>query len=125
VLIVDDGDSARRALRLRLDGLDDLTVVAEARNAEEAAQQLLDDCADVALLSGTGPNIDWSDAVGKLKQQCGDVKVVVLAPYEQDAARAIDAGASAHLLKESDVGVLADAIRRVVARRKPQSKRSN
>jgi DNA-binding NarL/FixJ family response regulator len=115
VLIIDNGDSVRRALRLRLEGLADLKVVAEDGTVKDAVRMLQDDCADVALLSGSGPGVDWGQAVRKVKQQCDEVKVVVLTSYEQDAMRALDAGASAHLLKETEVGALADAIRRVVA----------
>jgi DNA-binding NarL/FixJ family response regulator len=117
VLIIDDGDSVRRALRLRLEGLADIEVVAEVGTVSDAVGKLLDDCADVALLSGRGPGIGWGEAVRKIKQQCDEVKVVVLTSYEQDAMHALDAGASAHLLKEAEVSVLADAIRRVAAGR--------
>ena len=113
VLIVDNGDSLRRALRLRLDGLPDIEVVTEASTVSDAVPLLLDDCADVVLLSGTSPGIAWGEAVRTIKQHCHQVKVVVLTSYEQESAPALEAGASAHLLKESDVGVLADAIRRV------------
>jgi DNA-binding NarL/FixJ family response regulator len=68
------------------------------------------------LLSGSGPRIDWAEAVKNVKQHCNEIKVVVLAPYEQDAATALEAGASAQLLKEIEVSVLADAIRSVVSK---------
>ena len=105
----------RRALRLRLEGLADVDVVAEASTVSDAVRKLLDDCADVALLSGSAPGIDWGAAVRRIKQQCNEVKVIVLASYRQDAMLALEAGASAQLLKETEVGVLADAIRRVAA----------
>lgn len=115
LLIIDDGDSVRRALRLRLEGLTDMKVVAEAGTVSDAVRKLLDGCADVALLSGVSPGIDWGDAIGKIKQSCDEVRVVVLTSYEQDSMQALDAGASAHLLKEADVTVLAETIRRVIA----------
>jgi DNA-binding NarL/FixJ family response regulator len=115
VLIIDDGESMRRALRLRLEGMDDMEVVAEASTVSDAVGKLLDGCADVALLSGSAPRIDWGAAVRRIKQQCDQVKIVVLTSYQQDAMHALEAGASAHLLKETEVGALADSIRRVVA----------
>jgi DNA-binding NarL/FixJ family response regulator len=119
VLIIDDGESMRRALRLRLEGLADMEVVAEASTISDAVRKLLEDCADVALLSGSGPGIDWGAAVRRIKQQCNEVKVIVLTSYQQDAIRALEAGASAHLLKETEVGALANSIRRVVAEHWP------
>jgi DNA-binding NarL/FixJ family response regulator len=115
VLIVDDGESMRRALRLRLEGLSDIRVVAEAGTPAEAVHQVMEQCpdVDVAIVSCTAPGTDYIEAARRIKDQCDGLRVVVLAPYDEGAERALAAGASAHLLKETDIGLVADAIRLV------------
>lgn len=114
MVIVDDGEAMRRVLRIRLASLDEVEVVGEAATVSEAVKLVAEYRPEVVLLSGTGSSINLADAVRKMKGQYEDVKIVVLAPYEQSAAEALKAGASAHLLKETDIGILAEAIRRVV-----------
>jgi DNA-binding NarL/FixJ family response regulator len=114
LLIVDEGDAIRRALRMRLASLDGVTVVNEVGTVAEALQLVAKDCPHVVLL-GVGHAFDIVDSVRVIRRRCELVKVVVLAPYEFDGAEALSAGASAHLLKEADVDVLGAAIRKAVS----------
>jgi DNA-binding NarL/FixJ family response regulator len=123
VLIVDDGEPMRRALRLRLEGQSDIRVVGEARAASEAVRQLRESCSDIdiAIVSFTAPSMDYAEAVATIKNYCDGLGILVLTPYEDGAERALAAGASAHLLKETDTAVLVAAIKRIVEWRQSSS----
>lgn len=117
VLIVDDAEPMRRAMRLRLAGLADIQVVGEAGTASEAVRHVAESCpqVDVAIVSCTAPGTNHVEDVARIKSQCDGLEIIVLAPYEDGAERALAAGANAYLLKETDIGVVADAIRLVAA----------
>lgn len=105
----------RRALRLRLAGLDDIQVVGEAGTPFEAVRKVMESCpdVDVAIVSCTAPGMDYVEAVESIKSRCDGLSIVVLAPYEEGAHSVVAAGASAYLLKETDIALVADAIRLV------------
>jgi DNA-binding NarL/FixJ family response regulator len=99
---------------MRLDDLDEVEVIGEAGTVPDAVQLAVEHSPDVALLSDTGHGMDLEEAIETLKRHCDSVRVIVLVPYEDDAAKVLSAGASAHLLKESGVATLGAVIRKVV-----------
>jgi DNA-binding NarL/FixJ family response regulator len=102
-------------MRLRLAGLADIQVVGEARTASEAVRHVAESCpqVDVAIVSCTAPGTNHVEDVARIKSQCDGLEIIVLAPYEDGAERALAAGANAYLLKETDIGLVSDVIRLV------------
>jgi DNA-binding NarL/FixJ family response regulator len=118
VAIADDQALVRAGLRLLLEGEDDMEVVDEARDGEEAVAVALRSLPSVILMDIGMPGIDGIDATRRIvaDPSAVDVKVVILTTWETDERifEALRAGASGFLLKDSDPDDLLRAIRVVV-----------
>lgn len=113
VLLVDDHELTRGALRQLLELTPDIEVVGEASDGEEAmsAVQLLSP--DIVLMDIKMPGRDGLVAARQLQQDRGFTgKVILLTMYAQYSPQAIEAGASAYLLKTAKRDEIAEAIRR-------------
>lgn len=117
VLVADDHDLIRKALRDLIDNEPDLEVVGEASDGlsvERRARELLP---DVVLMDVRMPGIDGVEATRRIVANpgAGGVKVLVLTTFEQDenVLRSIRAGASGFLGKGADADTLVQAIRTV------------
>jgi DNA-binding NarL/FixJ family response regulator len=115
VLLADDHDLFRRALRQTLEAVSDMEVVAEAVDgltAIESARQVLPDvvCMDVNM-----PGLDGVDATVRLLDVQPDVKVIGLSAHFDLhlVARMISAGAHGYVIKHSAGVELVLAIRTV------------
>jgi DNA-binding NarL/FixJ family response regulator len=117
ILLVDDQALFRSGLRMLLDSQDDLEVVGEAANGEEAVAfaEALDP--DVVLMDIRMPRVDGVTATERLAERGVRPKVLVLTTFDLDeaAARAIRAGASGFVLKDADPEFLLAAVRTVHA----------
>jgi DNA-binding NarL/FixJ family response regulator len=119
VLIVDDHALIREGIASLLDGNDDITVVGSAGDAAEALERCGELGAEVVLMDLSMPGIDSASATATatalLRKRYPQVEVVVLTGYGNDLSvrLAIQAGASACLLKTVGGDELADAIRGV------------
>lgn len=119
VLIADDHAIVREGLKHILSETDDLLVVGEADDGAEALH-LARQCAwDVFLLDITMPNRNGIDTLKQLKKEFPRLPVLILSmhPEEQYAVRALKAGASGYLTKQS-TEQLVTAIRQVAGGRK-------
>jgi DNA-binding NarL/FixJ family response regulator len=113
VVLADDHAILRQGLRAILEAEADLEVVGEAGNVQDAVA--LSRClqpdiviTDVSFANGSGIH-----AIGQLRRECVDVRVVMLTGHnsEECVRDAIAAGAHAYILKDSPVSVLLRAIR--------------
>jgi DNA-binding NarL/FixJ family response regulator len=103
VLCVDDHRLMREGL-VRIVGLQpDIVVVAEARNGEEAVEQFLTHRPDVTLMDMQMPVMSGLQAIRAIRRAEPDARVVVLTMYQgdEDIYRALQAGATSYLLKDS------------------------
>ncbi|WP_123670479.1 response regulator [Actinocorallia herbida] len=101
-MIVDDHAVVRAGLRALLAGEDDLELVAEASDGEEAVRRAALDAPDVVLMDlRLDGGIDGVEATRRVLALPAPPHVLVLTTYDSDAdlARAIDAGATGYLLK--------------------------
>ena len=115
VLVVDDQEVIRQGLRHILELEDDMSVVGDCASAEEVFAQVNKLGPDIILMDGDMPKMDGIEATRELKRNgfsC-DAVVVIFADRGDDLIRALEAGASGYLLKDTKRQELADAIRQV------------
>jgi DNA-binding NarL/FixJ family response regulator len=113
LLIADDHPIVRAGFEGMLAGQPDLEVVGEAENGEEAvtlAQRLRP---DVVLMDLRMPVVDGVEATNRIKEGDPKANILVLTTYDSDAdiLRAIEAGATGYLLKDTPREYLFRAIR--------------
>jgi len=115
VFIADDHAIVREGLKQILAETSDMVVAGEAANGREVLDQMREDDWDVILLDISMPGRDGLDALKQLKHEKPGVPVLILSMYpeEQYAVRALRAGASGYLTKESAPEELVAAIRKV------------
>lgn len=113
VLLVDDHPVVRAGLRALLASHDGVEVVAEAASGEEAVASAADAKPDVVLMDlRLGAGIDGATATARITAMPDPPRVVVLTTYDTDAdiLRAVEAGASGYLLKDTAPQVLIDSV---------------
>lgn len=115
VLIADDQALIRVGFRLVLEAEDDLEVVAEAGDGQEAADLAVRLRPDVVLMDVRMPILDGIAATALIARLAPDTRVLVLTTFDLDeyAFGALDAGASGFLLKDAQRAELTSAIRAV------------
>ncbi|WP_269305041.1 response regulator [Aeromicrobium sp. HA] len=117
VALVDDQQMVRAGFRMLVDSQDDLMVVGEAGDGEEALRLLAEVEADVVLMDVRMPRLDGVEATRRLAPGDEGPRVIVLTTFDLDeyAFAALRAGASAFLLKDAAPPDLLAAIRAVHA----------
>ena len=112
VLLVDDHQLVREGLKRMLELDEDIEVVGEAANGEDAITQAELLSPDVILMDIKMPGMDGIAATRQLKQKMPDVKVIMLTLYDSEyVTQAIEAGASGYILKDAKQEQLIQAIR--------------
>jgi DNA-binding NarL/FixJ family response regulator len=117
VMICDDHALFRRGLVMVLEAEDDIDVVAEAEDGEDAVRKVAEFVPDVVLMDVRMPGIDGIEATRRIGDTVPSTKIVMLtvSDEESDLYEAIKAGASGYLLKEISIEEVATAVRAVVA----------
>jgi NarL family two-component system response regulator LiaR len=113
VMIVDDHLMVRDGLKVFLSTYDDLDVVAEADNGEQAVQLCPQVRPDVVLMDILMPNMDGPTATTLIRASCPDIQVIALTSFAEEdlVQQALQSGAIGYLLKDVRADKLADAIR--------------
>jgi DNA-binding NarL/FixJ family response regulator len=113
VLIADDQALVRSAFRMILESRDDLTVVGEAGDGEQAIRLVEQTRPDVVLMDVRMPGLDGVAATARLTAAPDAPKVIILTTYdlEEPLYAALRAGASGFLLKDVRPADLVEAIR--------------
>jgi two-component system, NarL family, response regulator DesR len=117
VLIAEDQTMVLGALAALLDIEEDITVVGQARDGKRALALAHEQRPDVVLTDIEMPVVSGLDLAAELKHVGHPARVIILTTFARPGylRRALDAGASGYLLKDSPSDKLADAIRRVHA----------
>jgi len=111
-IIVDDEALARRGLKLRLSGRDDVEVIAEARNGHEALDMIREYEPDLVFLDIQMPGMDGFGVLRELSAE--DMPAVVFVTAFNDyAIKAFEANALDYLLKPIEDDRLSEALDRV------------
>ena len=120
VLIADDHAILRRGLRDIIEETDDIRVVAEAESSAETLKNVRAQRCNVVLLDISMPDRNGIDTLGIIKKEHPAVAVLMLSTYPENqyAIRALRAGASGYLTKQSAPAQLVSAIRQVALGKK-------
>jgi two-component system invasion response regulator UvrY len=120
ILIADDHAIVRSGLRQILSDSPDLVVTGEAENGVEAMHKLRDGSFDLVLMDVSMPDRNGIDTLKLVRKEFPKLPVLVLSmhPEEQYAIRALKAGASGYLTKQSAPEQLVTAIRQVASGKK-------
>ncbi|NEW71512.1 response regulator transcription factor [Streptomyces rhizosphaericus] len=115
VVIVDDDQLVRMALRLVIDGEPDLTVVAEAADGDAALTVVDEQRPDVVLMDVRMPGRDGLSATRELLTRPAPPRVLMLTTFDSDdlVLGALHAGALGFVLKDTQPPRLLDAVRTV------------
>jgi DNA-binding NarL/FixJ family response regulator len=115
VLVVDDHAIIRKGLKQILDDTEDLRVTGEADCGMQAINMAQQNSYDMVLLDISLPDKHGVEVLKQLKQNHPQLSVLILSMHAEDqyAVRAMKAGASGYLNKQSVPAQLVDAIRQV------------
>ena len=115
LLLADDQALVRGALAALLDLEADLEVVAEIGRGDEVVPAAVRHAVDVALLDVEMPGLDGIAATAALRRALPSCRVLVVTTFGRPGylRRAVEAGASGFVVKDTPARQLADAVRRV------------
>jgi len=115
ILIADDHAIVRQGLKQIVTETPDMIVAGEASNGQELLNKIKENDYDVVVLDITMPGRDGMDVLKQLRSEKPELPVLMLSihPEEQYALRALRAGASGYLTKESAPDELVVAIQKV------------
>ncbi len=118
VFLVDDHGVVRRGMRAYLEMLDDIEVVGEAADGQQALDRLAALAAattlpNVVLMDLLMPRMDGIAATAVIKERYPEVEVVALTSFieEEKVHAALQAGATGYLLKDAEADEVVAAIR--------------
>jgi len=116
VLLADDHALVRAGIRALLQGLEGVTVVAEAGNGSEVLELARKHRPDVVLLDISMPGLGGLEASAQLKQELPEVRVVMLSMHanEEYVLQSLRAGAAGYMLKDSATAELEFALKAVM-----------
>jgi two-component system invasion response regulator UvrY len=117
ILLVDDHSIVRDGLKRILAATADLEVAGEAASGEAALALVKANDYDVAMLDMSMPGLSGTDLIKRLKLEKPRLRILVLSMHgeQQYAARALKAGASGYLNKDSASELLLGALRKIAA----------
>jgi two-component system, NarL family, response regulator LiaR len=115
LLIVDDQTIVRKGIRALLEQVDDISVIGEAADGEEAVAQAKLLNPDVILMDLMMPKMDGIAAIQEIQAGKTSKRIIALTSFvtEDKVFPAIKAGAMGYLLKDSEPEELITAIRKV------------
>ncbi|MGJ7559844.1 response regulator [Brevibacterium casei] len=112
VLLVDDQSMVRTGFRTILESEDDIVVVGEAENGQEAVDRALELAPDVICMDVQMPVMDGLAATAEIVRRGAAGAVLMLTTFDRDdfLFDALAAGASGFLLKTAEAEQLIDAV---------------
>jgi len=115
VLLADDHAVVRKGIREFLEANEDIEIVAEASDGEQALAYAMELQPDVAVLDIQMPHLTGIEVTSRLHTECPDVKVLILTAYDYDPyiLSALKAGASGYVIKTARAEDLVQAVRTV------------
>ncbi|SES21520.1 response regulator [Salisediminibacterium halotolerans] len=121
VLVVDDHALIRRGIVMLLEAYDDIAVVGEASDGEEAMYLTAANHPDVILLDISMPEgLDGLTAAERIKKEYPDKKIIFLSMHDEEVyvKKAAELRAEGFILKKSDRSDMYEAIKQVLSGKK-------
>ncbi len=115
VFIADDHKILRESLVILLSQRNDIEVVGEAADGQEAFSKIIRLKPDVAILDISIPQLNGLDLAAKLRQEMPDTKVIILTMHKSEdfITRALCLGVKGYVLKENALEELINCIESV------------
>jgi two-component system, NarL family, response regulator DesR len=115
VVIAEDQGMVLGALAALLEIEGDIAVVGRARNGKEALNAVLSEKPDIFITDIEMPEMTGLDVAAELKRRRAGARVIIVTTFARAGylRRALEAGASGYLLKDTRAEELAEAVRRV------------
>jgi len=115
MILAEDHVLMRAGLRLLLEQMDEVTVVAEASDGVEALHLLRLHRPDIAVLDIAMPHLTGLEVAARVQVELPEMRVIILSMYATDSyvQQALRAGAKGYLLKDAAPVELALAVRAV------------
>jgi DNA-binding NarL/FixJ family response regulator len=120
ILSVDDHPLLREGIAAVINSQQDMQVIAQATNAQDAIQQFRIHKPDVTLMDLRLPDKSGIDTMISIRTEFPDARIIILTTFEGDfeVQRALEVGARAYLLKSMPPKELVEVIRQVHAGKK-------
>jgi DNA-binding NarL/FixJ family response regulator len=117
VVIADDHNVVRAGIRELLSDEDDITVIGEARNGQEAVDLATALQPDVVVMDIAMPELTGVEATRQIRLVAPSVRVLVLTSYADDPYiyGLLDAGATGYILKTAESREIVRAVRATAA----------
>lgn len=115
VLVAEDHTVVRQGIVAILNQREDITVIAEAQDGEEAIAQHRAHCPDITLMDLRMPKMEGLEAIIHIREDSPNARIIILTTYDtdEDIYRGLQAGARGYLLKDTTAEDLAKAVRQV------------
>jgi two-component system invasion response regulator UvrY len=120
VMLVDDHAVVRMGFKMLLETSDDIKVITEAENGEEAIKAYMEHKPDVIVMDITMPGMGGMEAIERILNKEPSAKILVLSAHEDSVhpKRVLNAGAMGYVTKRSAAEELIKAIHAVAAGKK-------
>ena len=117
VIVADDHPLLRDAMRNTLAKQEDIEVIGEASDGEEAVKLSSELNPDVVIMDIVMPRLNGIEATKRIRETSSDTAVLILTAYDDDryVIGLLEAGAAGYLLKSARGQALVDAVRTVSA----------
>ena len=113
IIIVDDSEDVRQALKSFISLTGDIDVVGEATDGEEGIKKAAELEPDVIIMDERMPVLNGLEASRIINESTLSSKVIMLTNYEDFKSEAYKCGVTAYLIKGVKLDTLIDCIRRV------------
>ncbi|MEO8540604.1 MAG: response regulator transcription factor [bacterium] len=115
IVLADDHAILRRGLAILLNARAEITIVAEAENGLEAVVAAIRFRPDIVIMDISMPRLNGFDATRRIRESCPSTKVIILSAFGDPGTveESIRAGASAFIIKRSDIDELCLAMQLV------------
>jgi len=117
IVIVEDRTIVREGLRMIVSADDGYSIAGEAEDGYEAIRLAKNVRPDLMLMDLSMPKMNGMEAIGEIKRENPDIKILVLTVHDSDEfiVAALDAGADGYVLKDASQAELMIAIKNVLA----------
>ncbi len=111
IVLADDDNDVRQALRCLLEDECDFELASEAKNTDELLRLLAGSCPDLVLLDWELPGLDGCELLTRIHEICPEVKVIAMSAYPEACEQAAFAGVQWFVSKGDPPERLLTAIR--------------